>query len=215
MDDAIALIKKLAHEMSPRYFTIFDACFGLNKKWRKAFLSALAQAELNCYFWLETRVDVIDEEDLELMSRLKIKMDFGIDSFSTSMLKIMNKTIDPNAFLKKFVKISSICNQLDILHDVYLIFDHPGETRETYAEFRQFFQEVVTPQLEGGHLRVKYQRFHFTRATILSTIWRCSQESTVSKPMIRSGGNRKGTTIYAPGMWCLPSMKTAGLSTYP
>jgi len=161
VDDAIALIKGLAHEMNPRYFTIFDACFGLNKKWRKAFLSALARADLNCYFWLETRVDVIDEDDLELMSRLKIKIDFGIDSFSASMLKIMNKTLDPNAFLKKFVRISSICNQLDILHDVYLIFDHPGETRETYAEFRQFFQDVVTPQLEGGHLRVKYQRFAF------------------------------------------------------
>ena len=161
VDDAIAMIRRLVDELNPRYFTIFDACFGLNNKWRKAFLSALAKAELNCYFWLETRVDVIDEEDLELMSRLKIKMDFGIDSFSASMLKIMNKTIDPNAFLKKFVTISSICNQLDILHDVYLIFDHPGETRETYAEFRQFFQDVVTPQLEGGHLRVKYQRFAF------------------------------------------------------
>ena len=53
----------------------------------------------NCYLWMETRVDVIDEEDLELMSRLNIKMDFGIDSFSTSMLKIMNKTKNPNAFL--------------------------------------------------------------------------------------------------------------------
>ena len=52
-------------------------------------------------------------------------------------------------------------DRLDILHDVYLIFDHPGETAETYAEFRQFFQNVVTPQLEGGHLRVKYQRFSF------------------------------------------------------
>lgn len=161
VDEAVGLIKKLSHEMNPRYFTIFDACFGLNKKWRKSFLSALVRADLNCYFWMETRIDVIDEEDLELMSRLNIKMDFGIDSFSTSMLKIMNKTKNPNAFLEKFVKISSICNQLDILHDVYLIFDHPGETAETYAEFRQFFQNVVTPQLEGGHLRVKYQRFSF------------------------------------------------------
>ena len=106
-------------------------------------------------------MDVIDEEDLELMSGLKVKMDFGIDSFSKSMLKIMNKTVDPQAFLEKFVRVSSICNQLGMLHDVYLIFDHPGETRETYAEFKQFFQDVVKPQLAGGHLRVKYQRFSF------------------------------------------------------
>lgn len=161
VEDAVALIKKLARELKPRYFTIFDACFGLNRKWRKAFLSALAHAELDCYFWLETRVDVIDEDDLERMARLNIKIDFGIDSFSTSMLKIMNKTSDPKAFLEKFVRTSSVCNRLGILHDVYLIFDHPGETLETYAEFRQFFQEVVTPQLGGGHLRVKYQRFSY------------------------------------------------------
>jgi len=159
--DAVALIKRLARELNPRYFTIFDACFGLSSKWRKAFLYELARADLDCYFWLETRVDVIDEEDLELMSGLNVKMDFGIDSFSTSMLKIMHKTVDPSAFLEKFIKISSICNQLEILHDVYLIFDHPGETRETYTEFKQFFQNVVTPQLGGGHLRVKYQRFSF------------------------------------------------------
>lgn len=161
VDDAVALIKRLDREFNPRYFTLFDACFGLHKKWRRAFLTALARAGLSCYFWLETRVDVIDEEDLELMSRLNVKMDFGIDSFSSSMLKIMNKTADPQAFLEKFIRISSISNELDILHDVYLIFDHPGESRKTYAEFRQFFQDVVTPQLEGGCLRVKYQRFSF------------------------------------------------------
>ncbi|MBW2177781.1 MAG: cobalamin-dependent protein [Deltaproteobacteria bacterium] len=161
VDDAVALIQRLTDEVQPRYFTIFDACFGLNNRWRKDFLSALSRAELDCYFWLETRVDIIDEEDLELMAGLNVKMDFGVDSFSKSMLKIMNKTKDPDAFLKKFVNISSRCNQLNILHDVYLIFNHPGETEDTYAEFRQFFQNVVTPQLEGGYLRIKYQRFSF------------------------------------------------------
>lgn len=161
VDEAVAFINKLSKEISPRYITIFDACFGLNKKWRKAFISALARAELDCYFWLETRVDVIDEEDLELMAALKLKMDFGIDSFSKSMLKIMNKTKDPDAFLKKFLNISATCNRLNILHDVYLIFDHPGETKETYEEFRQFFRDSVKPQLEGGYLRIKYQRFSF------------------------------------------------------
>jgi len=161
VDEAVALIRRLTRELSPRYITIFDACFGLNKKWRRAFLSALVRAKLDCYFWLETRVDVIDEEDLELMANLNVKMDFGIDSFSKSMLKIMNKTREPDAFLKKFLNISAVCNRLNILHDVYLIFDHPGETKETYAEFRQFFQDYVGPQLENGHLRVKYQRFSF------------------------------------------------------
>lgn len=158
---ALERIQELVLDLSPRYITIFDACFGLNKKWRKAFLFALTQADLDCYFWLETRVDVIDEEDLELISGLNIKMDFGIDSFSKSMLKIMNKTKSPGAFLKKFETISAICNRLNILHDVYLIFNHPGETKETYAEFKKFFQGHVRSKLEEGYLRVKYQRFSY------------------------------------------------------
>ena len=161
VDGAMALIQQLTDQISPQYITIFDACFGLNKKWRKAFLSSLTEAKLDCYFWLETRIDVIDEEDLELMSKLNIKIDFGIDSFSKSMLRIMNKTNKPEAYLKKFLDISVKCSQLGILHDVYLIFDHPGETKETYAEFKLFFQDFVRPQLEGEYLRVKYQRFSF------------------------------------------------------
>ncbi|MBT3224983.1 MAG: radical SAM protein [Deltaproteobacteria bacterium] len=161
VDEAITFIQELSAKISPQYITIFDACFGLNKKWRKAFLSTLAKAKLDCYFWLETRIDVIDEEDLELMAKLNVKIDFGIDSFSSSMLKIMNKTNKPDAYLKKFLNISAKCSQLGLLHDVYLIFDHPGETQETYAEFKLFFQNFVRPQLEGGYLRVKYQRFSF------------------------------------------------------
>jgi len=161
VDLAIDRIQQLVHDISPRYITIFDACFGLNKKWRKAFLKALVKADLDCYFWLETRVDIVDEEDLELMSGLKLKMDFGVDSFSRSMLKIMNKTKNPDAFLNKFLDTSAICNRLNILHDVYLIFNHPGETKETYAEFEYFFKNFVRPQLEEGYLRVKYQRFSY------------------------------------------------------
>lgn len=161
VERAVERIRKLVRDISPSYITIFDACFGLEKNWRKAFLRALVNAGLDCFFWLETRVDIIDEEDLDLMSRLNLKIDFGIDSFSKSMLKIMNKTKNPDAFLKKFLNTSAICNQLNILHDVYLIFNHPGETKETYKEFRRFFQDHVGPKLEDGHLRVKYQRFSY------------------------------------------------------
>lgn len=159
--EAIELISRIEKEISPKYIAIFDACFGVDKVWRRELLSEIARKNIQCYFWLETRIDLIDEEDLELISRLNLKIDFGIDSFSKTMLTIMNKTKDPDLYLKKFIQISKRCNELKILHDVFLIFNHPGESKKTYDEHQSFFEEQVSPKLTGGYLRIRYQRFSF------------------------------------------------------
>jgi len=158
---AVDLIEHLNRNLSIKYIAIFDACFGLEKKWRRALFSALIERRLDCYFWLETRIDLIDAVDLELMSRLNVKVDFGVDAFSETMLGIMNKTKHPAAYLEKCLDVSSICNRLKILHDIFLIFNHPGESRQTYAEFKHFFSSRVMPLLADGYLRIKYQRFSY------------------------------------------------------
>ena len=159
--EAIELISKIVKEISPRYIAIFDACFGLDKHWRRALLAELIRRNISCYFWVETRVDLINEEDLELMSRLNFKIDFGVDSFSKTMLRIMNKTKDPDSYLKKLITISRKCSELKILHDVFLIFNHPGESKETYEEHKKFLESQVSTGLNGGYLRILYQRFSF------------------------------------------------------
>ncbi|MCK4789505.1 MAG: cobalamin-dependent protein, partial [Desulfobacteraceae bacterium] len=159
--EAIELISKIEKEISPKYIAIFDACFGVDKNWRRELLSELVRKNIQCYFWLETRVDLIDEEDLELMSRLNLKIDFGVDSFSKTMLRIMNKTKDPDSYLKKLINVSRKCNELKILHDIFLMFNHPGESKKTYEEHRKFLEDQVLRKLKGGYLRIMYQRFSF------------------------------------------------------
>ena len=159
--ESTELISKIDKEISPKYIAIFDACFGVDKNWRKELLRELVRKNIQCYFWVETRVDLIDEEDLELMARLNFKIDFGIDSFSKTMLSIMNKTNNPDSYLKKFITISKKCNELKILHDVFLIFNHPGESKKTYEEYRKFFEDQVVTELKEGHLRIMYQRYSF------------------------------------------------------
>jgi radical SAM superfamily enzyme YgiQ (UPF0313 family) len=161
VEKAIEYILKINKQISPSYIPIFDACFGFDKKWRKEFLKELIKKDLDIYFWLETRVDLLDEEDIELLSKLKIKIDFGIESLSTTMLKIMGKTLTPESFLNNFLSISKLCSGYRILHDTYMIFNHPGETKKTYEEFKKFFIEKVTSNLKGGYLRIKYQRFSY------------------------------------------------------
>ncbi|MBU1696438.1 MAG: cobalamin-dependent protein [Proteobacteria bacterium] len=158
---AIDYILKINEQISPSYIPIFDACFGFDKNWRKEFLKELIKKDLDLYFWLETRVDLLDEEDIRLLSKLKIKIDFGIDSLSKTMLRIMRKTINPESFLENFLNISKVCSEYGILHDMFMIFNHPGETGKTYEEFKLFFKEQAFPKLRGGYLRIKYQRFSY------------------------------------------------------
>jgi len=161
VETAIDYIMKINEQISPRYIPIFDACFGFDKNWRKEFLTELIKKNLDLYFWLETRVDLLDEEDIRLLSKLKIKIDFGIDSLSTTMLRIMRKTMSPDSFLDNFVNISKACSKYGILHDMFMIFNHPGETEKTYEEFNRFFMDTVCPELKHGYLRIKYQRFAY------------------------------------------------------
>ncbi len=159
VDRALGLIAAVQEQVSPRYIVFFDACFGLDPGWRREFLTRLAERNPDNHFWLETRVDLIEEKDLELLARLKVKLDFGVDSFSETMLRIMRKTGDPSSYLEKFVALSRKCSEHGILHDVFLIFNHPGETRETYEQFKSFMSSRVVEELRGGCLRVLFQRF--------------------------------------------------------
>lgn len=161
VEKAIDYIVKINEQISPRYIPIFDACFGFDKNWRKEFLKELIKKDLDLYYWLETRVDLLDEEDITLLSKLKTKIDFGIDSLSRTMLGIMRKTLSPDSFLDNFLHISNACSEHGILHDMFMIFNHPGETQKTYDEFKHFFRDRVSPRLKEGYLRIKYQRFSF------------------------------------------------------
>lgn len=157
--EAMEVIGEIEEVLRPRGIMILDACFGLDKGWRKAFLSELAEKPHGCGFWLQTRVDLIDAEDLELLSRLNAKIDLGVDSLSRTMLSIMKKTTDAEGYLERFVEISRQCSRRGIEHDAYLVFNHPGESEETLQESEAFFRTRVFPELRGGTLWMRSGTF--------------------------------------------------------
>ena len=161
VEAAVSRIVEADRTLPLKYITIFDACFGLDRSWKRDFLAELVRQNLDLYFWLETRVDLIDETDINLLSKLKVKMDLGIDSLSETMLGIMGKSAAPKQYLEDFIRVSKGFSSKKILHDSYIILDHPGETQETWNEFKAFFFSRVEPELGNGYLRVKYQRFSY------------------------------------------------------
>lgn len=111
-----------------------DAVLGVQPAWRKEFFRRLVELNPQSWIFLETRPDFLDEEDIKMLSKLKAEIQFGVESCSPEMLRIMNKTRQPEKFLARFREVSHILSDYGVVHGANLIFNHPGETRRTLEE---------------------------------------------------------------------------------
>ncbi len=111
-----------------------DACFGLQKRWRKEMLEQLAAEHPTCWILFETRPEFLDQDDIALLAQMKVEIQFGVESCSPDMLRIMNKAAQPEKFLATFRETSHRLSEKGIVHGANLIFNHPGETQKSLEE---------------------------------------------------------------------------------
>lgn len=160
VDAAIDYVKRIMDGAGPKLILFYDACFGADKIWRRAFLRRLAALNPTTGFWMETRPELLEEEDVDLLGSLRVRVDFGIESFSEGMLAIMNKARNPGKFLGQFLRVHGRLNRCRIPHQAFLILNHPGETRRTLAEAERYILEHLLP-VPDSHLHIGYQRYSF------------------------------------------------------
>ena len=147
VDDAITEVRTAIDRFRPRALAVADACFGLRPDWRKEFLRKLATTPPSCWLVLETRPEYLDEQDIQILATLKVEIQFGIESCSPRILHLMKKTPHPERFLTRFREVSALLSRYRVLHRANLIFNHPGETRETLRETFAFIDDM----LPSGH----------------------------------------------------------------
>lgn len=123
---------------------IGDACFGVNRNWRKEFLHRLVDLAPPYWVLMETRPEFLDKEDITLLGRIKSQVQLGVESCSPQILKIMNKSRRPEDFLARFREISHLMSEHGVVHGANLIFNHPGETHETLRETFAFMDAELT-----------------------------------------------------------------------
>ncbi len=140
---AVQEIDSAAGRFQPHSISLCDACFGMRPAWRKDFLKRLVDLSPPYWVTLETRPEYLDEEDVKLLSRLKVEIQLGIESCSPDMLRIMRKSKQPEHFLREFKRASELMSDHGVLHRANLIFNHPGETRKTLNETFQFIDEMT------------------------------------------------------------------------
>ena len=122
---------------------VSDACFGMRPKWRKQFLRECLQRDLPFWIVFETRPEYLDQEDIEYLSHLKTEVQFGIESCSPDILRLMQKTRQPEKFLSTFELVSNMLTENRVLHRANLIFNHPGETEKTLKETFSFIDRMT------------------------------------------------------------------------
>ncbi len=142
-EKAVEQVQRIEDELKPYSLALADACFGINPKWRKEFLGKFKEKNYDFWVSIETHPNLLDNGDVDLLSGLKVEVQFGLESGSPRMLEIMHKVPNPVKYLDYFKELSSYLSQKKVLHRANLIFNHPGETHETVLETIDFMRKMM------------------------------------------------------------------------
>jgi radical SAM superfamily enzyme YgiQ (UPF0313 family) len=143
-EKAVAEVRAAGERFHPVAVAVGDACFGVRSAWRKEFLRRLADLAPPYWVFFETRPEFLDSDDIQLLRDMKVAVQFGVESCSPAMLRLMNKTRQPDRYLARFIETSSLLSRNGILHGANLIFNHPGETQRTLEETFAFIDAELT-----------------------------------------------------------------------
>lgn len=177
VDELVTLQKR--HQLEGVWFK--DSIFNLDRQWVKEFCHLMIEQKVDIAWQALTRVDLIDEEELQLMKRAGLtQLDLGIETGSPRSLKRLKKGItverirEKVSLAKKYVKVFG-----------FFMIGIPGEdeidVQQTFALARdldldRWTWSIYSP-LPGSALyeeliaegkiepyRLDYHQVHFTEA---------------------------------------------------
>ncbi len=120
--------KILSKKYGISYYLFQDELFVLNKKRVFEFEDALKEANLKIKFAANARVDIIDEEMVEILKRCGCALiNFGFESSDDSVLKIMNK----NTTVEQNIKALEMVKKAGVGMGLNFIWNNLGDNEET------------------------------------------------------------------------------------
>ena len=127
VDNAIQELRYV-RTLGIRELWIKDLTFGVTKSHSRHFLEELIREDLRFDWITLSRVDVMDEEILTLMSRAGCHtIQFGVESADQQILNSIEKGIEP----QRVKEIFALCRKLRIRTLAHFILGLPGETEES------------------------------------------------------------------------------------
>jgi radical SAM superfamily enzyme YgiQ (UPF0313 family) len=158
VDKCLALIEENREALPGLECLYFgDALFGAQTKWRREMLKAMGDHYPDQPMALITRADLLDVKDVELLARTRTLVVLGVESLSVEMLKIMNKTRNPERYIERALELVALLRAHDVMHEVFIILDHPGETSVTLDQTCANLEKVIG----GGTSITTFRYMHF------------------------------------------------------
>ena len=122
---------------------ICDPLFG-TPKYRIELYKKLLEYAPNQNYWAELRVDTFKpKKEIPDLKKLKFHLSFGLESGSPEMLKIMDKTEEPEIFLEKMQDIATQLDENQIYCVLNILIGHPGETHKTLNRTHDYLKKLL------------------------------------------------------------------------
>lgn len=149
IEESLRVVRS-ALALRPRILTFQDACFGYDAQWRQEFLRGLIALGTDVPLWAEARADRLTSEDMELLQRLELYLQLGVETMSSVMAGIMRKAPNGERYVGTVDATLRELNRRRLLTKVFLIFNHPGETPATAETTATYFERFVAEQAESS-----------------------------------------------------------------
>lgn len=132
-----------------------DRTFNCNPKHSRAIWEYLIEQDNKITnFHFEISADLLNEEDMEIMSRMRpglIQLEIGVQSTNEKTIKEIERTMD-------FIDLKKVVEQINSFHNIHQHLDLiAGLPYEGYESFRKSFNDVYAlrpEQLQLGFLKV-------------------------------------------------------------
>ena len=177
---------KIGMDYNIQEYGFTDSIFGFNRNWLNKFLE-LYPFEDTSNIWVESRIDLMNEQFIKKIYSKNFSLIYGLENFSERMLRIINKTQKPAQFIKRFEEIYQIHKQLEKPYVINIIFNHPGENKESF--------ELTFNKLQQINADDRKNIVFFNIMTYYS------YPGTVAHDRIEFFENKYGTVLYFPEWW--------------
>ena len=126
-----------------------DPLFGFKRSWRREVLQGIiSKGLIPRQYWTLTRSDDLDETDVRLLAKARFSIGIGLESGSPDMLVRMQKGNTPEKYLAAMMRVARLSRDHGLNWASNIIVGHPGETRQSMIETRDYLFELFTSAKE-------------------------------------------------------------------
>lgn len=139
VENILAEIEDKIKRYNTRYIIFKDSTFTLNREWVSGICRGIIDRGLKIRWRCNTRVDVLDNELLNLMKRSGCEMiQFGIESASPRVLKTLKKGFT----IEQALKTLRLVKKHHIYAHLSFMIGNPGETEQDIANILPFLMKT-------------------------------------------------------------------------